>query len=124
MLSGGFNAKVGKSEAVDDVIGMFGDNTCNSNSNLLIELLQNLNLMVCNGRALLSDPQCTWVQSHLGHKSIINYIITNTALMKASSNVFVNRAYVGSSDHYLVWFELGRSFGRNRKKAKCILHKW
>ena len=124
LLLGDFNARVGKSEDVDDVIGMFGENTYNSNGNLLIELLQNCNLMVCNGRTLLSDPQWTRVQSRLGHKSIIDYIITDKALMKASSDVFVDRTDVGSSDHYLVWFELGRTFGRNRKKAKRILYKW
>ena len=43
--------------------------------------------------------------------------------MKASNNVFVGKMDVGSSDHYLVWFELGRTFGRNKKKAKCISYK-
>ena len=57
LLWGDFNARVGKSADVDDVIGMFGENTCNSSGNLLIELLQNCNLMACNGRTLLSDPQ-------------------------------------------------------------------
>ena len=56
LLLGDFNAWVGKSEDVDDVIGLFGENTCNSNGNLLIELPQTCNLMVCNGRTLLSDP--------------------------------------------------------------------
>ena len=62
------------------------------------------------------------VQSHLGHRSIIDYIITDKALMQASSNVFVDRTDVRPSDHYLVWFELERTFGRNRKKqsAFCI----
>ena len=31
---------------------------------------------------------------------------------------------IGSLDHYLVWFELGRNFGKSRKKAKRILYKW
>ena len=124
LVLGDFNARVGKGEDVDDVVGMFGENTCNSNGNLLIELLHNCNLMVCNCRTLQSDPQWTRVQSRLGHKSIIDYIITDKALMKASSDVFVDRTDIGSSDHYLVWFELGRSFGRNRKKAKRILYKW
>ena len=57
MLLSDFNARVDKSKDVDDVIGMFGVNNYNSNGNLLIELLQNFNLMVCNGRILLSDPQ-------------------------------------------------------------------
>ena len=44
--------------------------------------------------------------------------------MKAWSDVFVDRMDVESPDHYFLWFELGRTFGRNRKKAKCILYKW
>ena len=34
MLLGDFNAKVGRSVEVDDVIGMFGEDTCNASSNL------------------------------------------------------------------------------------------
>ena len=41
LLFGDFNARVDKSEDVDDVIGMLGENTCDSNGNLLLELLQN-----------------------------------------------------------------------------------
>ena len=44
--------------------------------------------------------------------------------MKESSNVFVDSTDIGSSDHYLVWFELGRNFGKSRKKARRILYKW
>ena len=62
-----------------DVVGMFGGDTCNTNGNLLIELLHNCDLMIYNGRTLLCDPQWTQVQSRLGHKSIIDYIITDTA---------------------------------------------
>ena len=47
LLLGDFNARVGKSDDIDDVIGMFRENTCNSNGNLLITLLQNCNLMIC-----------------------------------------------------------------------------
>ena len=101
---------------------MFGEASCNSNGKLLIELLQNCNLVICNGRTMLKDPQWTRVQNRLGHKSIIDYIITDRALMKESSNVFVDSTDIGSSDHYLVWFELGRNFGKSRKKqgAFCI----
>ena len=75
MLLGNFNAKVGKSEDIDNLTGTFGENTYNSNGNLLIEIFQNCNLMVCNGRTLLYHPQWTEVQSCLSHKSIIDYII-------------------------------------------------
>ena len=126
LLLGDFNARVGKSNDLDDVIGMFGEASCNSNGKLLIELLQNCNLVICNGRTMLEDPQWTRFQNRLGHKSIIDYIITDRALMKESSNVFVDTCStdIGSSDHYLVWFELGRNFGKSRKKARHILYKW
>ena len=42
-----FNARVGKSNDADDVIGMFGEDSCNSNGNLQIELLHNNDLMIC-----------------------------------------------------------------------------
>ena len=119
LLLGDFNARVGKSNEVGDVIGMFGEASCNSNGNLLIELLHNCDLMICNGRTMLNDPQWTRVQNRLGHKSIIDYIITDKALMEESSDVFVDKTDIGSSDHYLVWFELGRNFGKSRKKSKA-----
>ena len=72
--------------------------------------------MICNGRTILNDRQWTRVQRHLGHKSAIDYVITDKALMKESSSVFVGRTDIGSSDHYLVWFELGRNFVRVGKK--------
>ena len=124
LLLGDFNARVGKSIVEDSVIGMFGEASCNSNGKLLIELLENCNLMICNGRTKLNDPQWTRVQTRLGHKSIIDYLITDKALMNESSNVFVDRTDIGSSDHYLVWFELGRNFTKSRKKARRILYKW
>ena len=90
LLLGDFNAKVGKSNNLDDVICMFGEASCNSNGKLLIEPIQNCNLVICNGRTMLEDPQWTRVQNRLGHKSIIDYIITDRALMKESRNVFVD----------------------------------
>ena len=99
LLLGDFNARVGKSDDIDDVIGMFGENTCNSNGNLLITLLDNCNLMICNGRTLLSDPQWTRVQTHLNHKSIIDYIITDKALIKTLSEDFVDKT---DTDHQII----------------------
>ena len=39
---------------------------------------------------MLNDPQWTRVQKRLGYNSIIDYIITDNALMKESSDVFNN----------------------------------
>ena len=65
---------------------------------------------------MLNNPQWTRVQSRLGHKSIIDYIINNKAFMKESSNAFGDRTDISSSDHYLVWFESGRNFDKSGKK--------
>ena len=39
VLLGDFNARVGKAVASDDVIGMIGEDTCNSSGNRLISFL-------------------------------------------------------------------------------------
>ena len=44
---------------------------------------------------MLTDPQWIQVQGRLGHKSIIDYINTDKALMKESSSVFVDRTDIG-----------------------------
>ena len=58
-----FNARVGKSTCndADNVNGTFGEASCNSNGNLLIDLLHYCDLMICNGRTMLTDPQWTRV---------------------------------------------------------------
>ena len=54
---GDFNARVGKAVDSDDVIGMFGEDTCTSSGNRLISFLHDVDLVVCNGRRLLLDPE-------------------------------------------------------------------
>ena len=36
VLLGDFNARVGRSAQLDDVVGMFGENTCNASGNRLL----------------------------------------------------------------------------------------
>ena len=52
----------------------------------------------------------------------MDYILADIALMKQLSDIFVDKNDIGSSDYYLVWFELGRDFGRSRERqgAFCI----
>ena len=47
VLLGDFNARVGKSTDVDDVIGIFGEDTCNRSGNKLISFLNELELVIC-----------------------------------------------------------------------------
>ena len=80
VLLGDFNARVGRSVDVDDVIGMFGEETCNAR---LISFLNEVELVICNGRQLVAEPEWTRVRPSLNQRSVIDYIITDTQLMKS-----------------------------------------
>ena len=108
-MLGDFNARVGRSSEVDDVIGMFGEETCNASGDKLISFLNEVDLVVCNGRKLVVEPEWTRVRPSLKQKSIIDYIITDGDSRKASGDVHVDSLDIGCSDHFLVWMELGRA---------------
>ena len=57
VLLGDFNASVGKVADDDDVIGKFGEDTCNTSGNKPISLLHEVELVACNGRQLVSEPE-------------------------------------------------------------------
>ena len=46
----------------DDVIGRFGEDTCNASGNKLISLFHEVELVACNGRQLVSEPEWTKVR--------------------------------------------------------------
>ena len=123
VLLGDFNARVGKSGDIDDVIGMFGEDTCNGNGTKLISLLNEMELVICNGRQLTLEPEWTRVRPSLDQKSVIDYVITDSQLMKDSGVVQVDRTDIGASDHYLVFLELGRTAKRG-KIGKRIIRRW
>ena len=106
VLLGDFNARVGRSAQLDDVVGMFGENTCNASGNRLLSFLNEVELMICNGRKLVTEPEWTRIRPSLKQKSIIDYIITDAQLLEVSGNVHVDGTDIGSSDHLLVWMEL------------------
>ena len=62
------NARVGISTDVDDVIGMFGEETCNASGNTF---LNEVELVICNGRKFVSEPEWTRVRPSLQQKSVI-----------------------------------------------------
>ena len=76
---GDFIAKVGRSAQlhVDDMVGMFGENTCNASGNRLLSFLNEVKLMICNGRKLVTEPEWTRIMPSLKQNSIIDYIITD-----------------------------------------------
>ena len=60
LVYGGLNARVGKGLDSDDVVGLYGQDMCNSNGSKLIELMQQLNLMLWNCREFCIEPQ--WLE--------------------------------------------------------------
>ena len=61
---------VRRSTQLDDVVGMFGENTCNDSGSRLLSFLNEVELMICNGRKLLSELEWTRVRSTLNQKSM------------------------------------------------------
>ena len=59
VLLGDFNARVGRSSELDDVIGMFGEGKCNASGNRMISFLTEVELVICNGREFSVEPQWT-----------------------------------------------------------------
>ena len=77
-----FNARVGRSAQIDDVVGMFGENTWNVSGNRLLSFLNEVELMICNVRKLVSEPEWTRIRPSLKQNSIIDYIITDASSLK------------------------------------------
>ena len=50
VLLGDFNARVGRCTQLDDMVGMFGENMCSASGNRLLSILDEVELMICNGR--------------------------------------------------------------------------
>ena len=69
---------------MNDVIGMFGEDTSNASGNRLISFLNEVELVICNGRQLVTEPEWTRVRSSLKQRSVIDYIVTDIQLMKES----------------------------------------
>ena len=89
VLLGDFNARVGRSVELDDVIGMFGEDTCNARANTLVSFLNEVEMVVCNGRKFMLEPEWTRVRPSL-KKAKVHNIITDPQLMAVSGNVHVD----------------------------------
>lgn len=68
----GYKSCVGKSSDVNDVIGLFGKNTSNASGNRFISLFIQVELVIYNGRKLVSEPEWIRVRPSMGQKSVIN----------------------------------------------------
>ena len=102
---------------------MFGEETCNASGNKFISFLNEVELVVCNGRQLVLEPEWTRVRPSLHQKSVIDFIVTDVQLMRESGEVNVDSTDIGVSDHFLVWFELG-GVAKCCKKQKRTIRKW
>ena len=69
------------------MIGMFGEDSCNASGNRLVFFLTEVEMVVCNGRRFMLEPEWTRVRSSLKQKY---YIITDPQLMEVSGNVHVD----------------------------------
>ena len=65
---------------------------------LVVSFLNEVELVVCNGRKLVVEPEWTSVRPSLKQKSIIDYIVTDEALRKVSGDVCVDTSDIGCSD--------------------------
>ena len=54
-----------RSVQINDVIGMFGEDMRNAIGNRLLSFLNEVELMICNGRKLVSEPEWTIVRPSL-----------------------------------------------------------
>ena len=86
-------------------------------------LLCEVELVACNGRQLVSEPEWTRVRPSLDQKSVIDYILMDEQLMAVSRNVIVDSTDIGCSDYFFVWMEIGRVTDRG-KKVKGVLRRW
>ena len=82
MLLGDFNARVGTASEINDVIGMFGEETSNNNGEKLVSFLTEVDLVACNGRTFVMEPEWTRIHPGLKQNSIIDYIITDMQMLK------------------------------------------
>ena len=87
MLLGDFNARVGTASEIDEVIGMFGEETSNNNGEKLVSFLTEVDLVSCNGRTFVMEPEWTRIRPGLKQKSIIDYIITDKQMLKQSGKL-------------------------------------
>ena len=89
-------------------------NTC---GNRLLSFWNEVKLMVCNSRNLVSELEWIRVRSSLN----TFYIITDAAILEVLSNMHVEDTDI-CTDHFLVWMELRRA--ANTSKRKCVITKW
>ena len=64
----------------------------------MISFLNEVELVICNGRQLVAEPEWTKVRLSVNQRSVIDLIITDTQLMKEPGIVQVESTNIGASD--------------------------
>ncbi len=100
MVLGDFNARVGSATASFDVIGQFGETTCNANGKRLVNLLHASDMYALNGRKFSREPVWTRCRLSRFEQSIIDYMLVDSDTLSAGPVLDVSASDV--SDHYLV----------------------
>ena len=60
----------------------------------------------------------------LGQHSIVDYVASDRHLMSCSNFVHVDSADIGSSDHLLLWVELGKVKKPRCDRKKRVIYQW
>ncbi len=100
MVLGDFNARVGSATASFDVIGQFGEATCNANGKRLVNFLHASDMYALNGRKFSREPAWTRCRLSRLEQSIIDYMLVDCDTLSTGSMLDVSTSDV--SDHYLV----------------------
>jgi len=117
-MIGDMNARVGNNR-VANIVGTNGEATLNSNCRKLIDFCTFNNLKIMN--TFFKDKEFhkfTWEAR--GHKSIIDYFITNMKTSNVIQHIRVYRSNKIDSDHYLLCAKLNfppRWLNKSNKKA-------
>ena len=102
---------------------MFGEETSNNNGEKLVSFLTKVDIVSCNDRTFVTEPEWTRIRLGLKQKSIINYIIADMQMFKSSCKLCVDRTDIGISDHFLLWLKLGH-LTKCHTKGKRVIKKW
>ena len=75
VLLGEFNAGVGTASEIDEVIGMFGEETSNNNGEKLVSFSTEVDIVSCNGRIFVTELERTRICPGFKQKSMEEIVL-------------------------------------------------